>query len=300
MSENNKTSSRGAVFVCALALFGESALTLKYSSNLVSDLLGYAAALLLTGALFFTLPLLIRLAKKTHFCTKNFFKGTVFILSALICLVLAFSSALAFSHFAEIHMHPPFGSVLVLVGFAAFCIFAAIQKITLFGKLSIILLPLSAVSLFFIMGFSVGFMDIKYLIPYKAPDLSLIRHAFSSSILVCFPTVLPLTVTVGRLSNHKKATAFCIFAVLLTLCFISPLGLFGSELSSTLSYPYPAAVGTAAIGDIFSRLDPLFYTVAFFSCFFKAALCLKAFLLFLEKFFCEILNFTIEKYDKLW
>lgn len=300
MSENTKTSSRGAVFICALALFGEVSLTLRYSSNLVSDLLGYAAALLLTGALFFTLPLLIRLAKKTHFCTNVFSKGAVFILSALISLLLAFSSALAFSHFAEIYMHPPFGSLLVLVGFAAFCIFAAIQKISLFGKLSIILLPLSAAFMFFIMGFSVGFMDIKYLIPYKAPDFSLIRHTFSSVVLVCLPTVVPLAVTLGRLSKAQKVASFIIFTVLLALCFISPLALFGSELSSTLSYPYSSAVGTAAIGDIFSRLDPLFYTVAFFSCFFKAALSLKAFLLFIEKFFCEILNFTIEKYDKLW
>ncbi len=300
MSENTKTSSRGAVLICALALFGEVSLTVRYSSNLVSDLLGFAAALLLISGAFFTLPLFTRASQKIPFCASVFFKGAVLILSALISLLLAFSSALTFSRFAADFMRPLFGSVFVLVCLAVFCAFAATQKISLLGKLAIILLPLSAVFLFFILSFSVGFMDIKYLIPYKAPDFSLIRHTFSSVVLVCLPTVVPLSVTAGRLSKAQKVASFIIFTVLLTLCFISPLALFGSEFSSTLSYPYSFAVGTAAIGDIFSRLDPLFYSVAFFSCFFKAALSLKAFLLFMEKFFCEILNFSIEKYDKMW
>lgn len=300
MNKSDKISSRGVVCIAALALFGETALVINYSSNLGSDLVGFTAALLFVGAGFFVLPLIKKLLQKTPLCKNFFFKGAFFILSALVCLLVCVISLLSFSRFADIFMRPPLGLVFVFVGLTVFCVFAATQKIALFRKLAIILLPVICVFLVFIFAFSVGFMDIKYLIPHKALDFSSAGKSFSGIALVCLPTLLPLSVTAGGLTRRQKVAAFGLFSGLIILCFASPLALFGSELASTLSHPYAAAVGTAAIGNVFSRLDPLFYSAAFFSCFFKAAVSLKAFLIFLEKFFCEILNFTIEKYDKLW
>lgn len=73
--------------------------------------------------------------------------------------------------------------------------------------------------------------------------------------------------------------------IMLGLCILSSLLLFGAPLSARLDYPYAAAVSTVTVGRIFTRMDGFSYFI-----YFAASLCKITVCVFIIKSCLERLN----------
>ena len=91
---------------------------------------------------------------------------------------------------------------------------------------------------------------------------------------VLSPIILPLYYRFALKEKHITAHLGVIIGYfLLGLAIISPLLLFGSELSAELSYPHFSAVSTITVGRLYTRLDGFLYLVYFITSIIKISVC---------------------------
>ena len=64
-------------------------------------------------------------------------------------------------------------------------------------------------------------------------------------------------------------------ACLLGMCILSPILLFGAQLSGQLDFPNSYAVSTVTVGRLFTRLDGFAYFVYFVSSVIKITVCIS-------------------------
>ena len=94
-------------------------------------------------------------------------------------------------------------------------------------------------------------------------------------------------------NRDKKSILKGYFAgsLLLIVCLLNVLLIFGNELSAKIDFPYSEAISTVTAGNIFMRLDGFSYYVFFMSCLVKICLSLKV----LAVIFKRILTLTVTK-----
>lgn len=285
----------GFICLAALSLIGNTLLIISFTGNNANDIIAFTLAVVASMAT----TLIIKWFCQTRlFCPvkdKTYVFGAVLILTVLLFATIIVYTLHNFSRFASLVMLSvkdvflPFVSVFAIALFLGLC-----DKKVIF-KLSAILLPTILIILVVLFAYSVRFMNVKYFIPYKALDSSWFQ-AFLPLYLSLTASSLPLVIIGKKEKKSVFAYAFLIAFAIIGVSVITVLGIFGSEFASTLDYPYLSAVGTAAMGEIFSRFDGFFYFVCFFSVLIKTALCIYSF----KEIFLKFLNFTIEKRKALW
>ena len=77
----------------------------------------------------------------------------------------------------------------------------------------------------------------------------------------------------GRARKSAITIGVMIGAVVLLVCALSVIFLFGNEFSAVVRFPFAQAISTATIGKLFSRLDVFIYFVFFFSSLLKIEVC---------------------------
>lgn len=77
----------------------------------------------------------------------------------------------------------------------------------------------------------------------------------------------------GETRKSAITSGVIIGSVVLLICALSAIFLFGSEFSAVVRFPFAQAISTATIGKLFSRLDAFIYFVFFFSCLLKISVC---------------------------
>lgn len=78
----------------------------------------------------------------------------------------------------------------------------------------------------------------------------------------------------GRARKSAITIGVMIGALVLLVCALSVVFLFGEEFSAVIKYPFSEAVSTATIGKLFARLDIFIYFVFFFSSLLKIEVCI--------------------------
>ncbi len=250
----------GGVFL-GVAVLLDSVLSLKFTGNLTDDIIGIALAV----SLSFLTVLLIR---KIYNYTFGKVAVLPFILGAVFVTLLGFSSFASSVMLGGGSLLLPFLSMLIIAVYLGMC-----EKKVLY-KISAVAAIISAALFIIIFCFSIRFMSIKYLIPYKTVD-GWILKTFLPLYLNLSLAFLILAV-IGN-SIKELLTSASVFAGLFVLVTVNALGIFGSELASTISYPYATAISTAATGEIFSRLDGFFYLICFFCALIKTGAAVYAF-----------------------
>lgn len=284
------TDDRRFVCLASLILVGDLLLRLKFTENTTDDMLGTALAFLAaTGVI-------LLLKKGTEWWSRRQFRckrGISVILMLAACLIMVVNSVytvLGFSGYAAEIMLDMKGSILPFVTFLGLAAAFAFTEKNLLYKAALILFPLILVFIVLIFGFSVQFMSVKYLIPYKSVTST---GTFESFLYMFIPLVtgaLPLLV-IGNTHKKRSFAVACLLGFgLLALCTVNVVAVFGGELASTLSYPYSRAVSTASMGEVFSRMDGFLYTVCFFTCLIKAASGIFATVYLLKKLVCKIFS----------
>ena len=244
----------------SLTLLGDAVLIMKFSGNLADDIIAVFSAVVLS--LFSALIL------------KRFYKYTAvkFVFIVLIILSALFT-VLNFSLFASEAMLKGEDMVFPFVIFSALVFYLGLTDKKVICKTALVSGALTALLIIAITVLSIRFMSAKYLLPHSLPELSASK-TFTSVYFSLTAAFVPILTVIKKM--RELISPAIAFAFLFTLGLITPLGHFGSEYAATLSYPYAVAVSSAAQGDVFSRLDGLFFFSCFFTCLTKAAVCIYA------------------------
>lgn len=231
-----------------VAVLLDSVLSLKCTGNLTDDIIGITLAVVLS----YLTALIIRKVYKYTF-------GKAAVLPFI--LVAAVVTLFTFSDFAAKVMLGGTGLLLPFFSMLALALYLGVSEKKVLYKISAVTAVISAALFIIIFSFSVRFMSVKYLLSYKTTDGSVLK-IFLPLYLSLSLAFLILAV-IGN-SVREMLCSASLFAGLFALVTVNALGIFGSELASTLSYPYATAISTAATGEIFSRLDGFFYLISFF------------------------------------
>ncbi len=287
MIKSNKIS-----FICLAvsALIGNVFLMVSFTGNSANDILGLILAMLAAAA---------TVLSAKCFCETRFFKliknksivfGAEIILTLLLLATIIIFTLFSFSRFAAEVMLSVTSIFLPFVSVFIIALFLGLSEKKVIFKFSVIILPIVFAIFVLMFAYSVRFMNIKYLALYKEADSGLLS-AFLPLYLNLTSSSVPLLIIGKREKKRIFTYSFVILFLVVGIGFITILGMFGSELASTIKYPYLSAVSTAAMGEIFSRFDGFFYFSVFFTVIIKIGLCVYSF----KEIFSKFLNFTIEK-----
>lgn len=262
-------------FYClgVLTLIGETGLILRFTENTANDMLGVLLALILSAIFVFILKWITdRMCRAKR---KIKVLETIFLI--LGSITLFFTATLTSYRFSQYVSEVMLAKNIIVIAFflfSALCVLIGLKGKNLLLKLAVLLFVPTVLFILIMFIFSVRFMEIKYLIPYK--DIT-VKGCFSV-FWSLWPDLTLSGVAVVTLSKKIKKRHFVFFYLiaggLIGLFTINVLGIFGSEFASTLNYPYNSAVATASLGHVFSRLDGLLYGVGFFTCLLKTSVCL--------------------------
>lgn len=281
MIKSNKIS-----FIClaVLSLTGNIFLQVSFTGNSANDILGLSLALIAAVATALIIKWFCETRSFRVIKSKTYIFGTGIILTLLLLATIIIFTLFGFSRFAAEIMLSVTSIFLPFVSAFIIALFLGLSDKKVIFKFSVIILPIVFAIVILMFAYSVRFMNIKYLALYKKADSGLLSAFLSPYLNLTFSSV-PLLI-IGK--GEKKRIflyAFILLFLVIGIGFITTLGMFGSELASTLKYPYLSAVSTAAMGEIFSRFDGFFYFSVFFAVIVKTGLCIYSFKEMFLKFF---------------
>lgn len=130
--------------------------------------------------------------------------------------------------------------------------------------------------LFFFFGAAENY-DMRNIFIFSLPDLKTTFSQAKPYFLNPFLPTLLIPVYQAFVFRKIRKTALVFGAVsgyvMLGLCVLGSLLLFGPELAGRLDYPYASAVSTVTVGRIFTRLDGFSYIIYFVSSLIKVTVC---------------------------
>lgn len=265
-------NNRGFVCFGALAIVGDMILRFSFTENTTNDMIGLTSALALSTVLAVAAAWALKGYNKLSFKIKPVVTAVACLLAVIPVTFVALHSAYIFAHFVTDVMLERVGATLPFITFLALSLFAAFSGRSLMLKFSVIAFPALVVLIVLMFGFSIPFMSIKYVIPYKAPSRDFISFFFD--IFINFLSVLIPILVLGKNSKKRHFVYLTLIGgSLVILSVINTVAIFGGEFSAGLGYSYLYAVSTASLGQIFSRMDLLLYAICFLSTFIKTAGC---------------------------
>ncbi len=229
--------------------------------------------------------IIIPLTKKIITCKLSFLKGIILYSVSVFALFILAETFKIFCEFSanillESSQYLPtvlFGAVCFYFGFRRQ---ANILKFSLLGFVytAVVILIFTALLLPNLkvenITFPENFNALELTSGFKFEFLNI----FLPVILLCFYQYA----INGNAQKSAVTVGVIIGAVILLVCALSVVMLFGSEFSSVLDYPYLSAVSSVSVGKLFSRLDAVLYFVFFLSsllrievCIFVIKFCLK-------------------------
>lgn len=282
MRQNTRFFTHASV-ISALFILGNAVIILPTGNANEFTFLGYLAA----AVLGFLLYLIVLPAAKRLFC-ENAAIGKSKFLKAGLCLVYTFTAifalwcaADAFGNFISfinkviLPDTPIFFTAAIFTAVVAF--FATRRQEDILKFFLIAFWFVLAIILFFFVATSFKF-NLRNIFVFELPKMkTLISQAKPYFFNPLIPALLLPVYNVLTFKNVRPGAAFTGLAsglILLGLCIIGSILLFGAPLAGRLPYPYSSAISTVSIGRLFSRLDGFSYFIYFACALAKITVCL--------------------------
>lgn len=268
-------NSRGFVCFSALVIVGDIVLHFSFTENTTNDIIGLISAIAISSAVAFAAAWALEGYNKLNFRAKPIVSSVLQIIAVIPTAFVAIRSAYLFVRFVTEVMLERVGVWLPFITFLSLALFATFSDKNLMLKFSVVAFPALAALIILMFCFSVPFMEVKYILPYKAPDGNF--TIFFCEVLLNFVSVLIPILVFGRNCKKRHFLFGCLIGGgLIILSVVNTVAIFGGEFAANLDYSYLYAVSTASLGHIFSRMDLLLYAVCFLSSFVKTAGCLAS------------------------
>ncbi len=245
--------------------------------------LGYILAAAAAFLLYFCLiPLINKLyradntsALKTY---KKILLAVFYFLTAVFSLWYGVEAFANFTAFASALLLQDFSNWVPVLIFLFTVIFFTSRRQEDFLKFTLLAFCFAAAVIIFFFIASLGNFKFDNIIILNVPKLSEIYPQFKEYF---FNPLLP-TLLIGIYEAcvfekvRPKATFWGLGLgfILLGMCILNSVLLFGPRLAAILDYPYASAVSTVTIGRLFTRLDGFSYFVYFAAGLTKICVCL--------------------------
>lgn len=286
--KDNYSPHKTAVF--ALFLLGQTGIVIPYKSGNENIFLAFLIASFLGVLVLMFSSVFIK--KLTHLKNNSFKKYTVKILFfslAIYCIYLAVDTFNIFLSFLSLYVLPDLSSYILGLTFTAFIIFLSAVKIDAFYKFGLVTAVFSSLLLVLLFVLSVPQFSVDNISLLSFPSvgdvfiksLTYLKNVFLSALILPF-----FEYAYNKDQNRNSVfKGYLLGFVMIALCILNSLLIFGNTLSSKLDFPYSEAIGTVTAGNIFFRMDGFSYFVFFVSSAVKICLLIKLIIKFLKDIF---------------
>lgn len=195
--------------------------------------------------------------------------------AALFCAADAFYD---FCRFVSKVLLPDTSETVIFIVFAAVAVFFCTRRQEDILKLTMLSFWLCLVIVLFFFFAAFYNYNLRNIFIFSLPDFktftSQAKPYFINPLLPC------LLLPVYQVLVFKKCRTGAVVSgtftgfLMLGLCILSSLLLFGTALSGKLDYPYASAVSTVTVGRLFTRLDGFSYLIYFISSLSKITACI--------------------------
>ena len=194
---------------------------------------------------------------------------------AIFCVADAFS---AFLNFVKVIILPNTATFFITLIFAVCVLYFALKKAENILKFFLIFAVLSgAIVLFFFFATSFDF-NLRNIFIFRLPDLKTFLNQATEYVKnPVMPTLILPFYNMSVFENTKKGASLigllCGY-ILLGLCVIGSVLLFGANFAGDLEFPYFSASSTVSFGRLFTRLDGFCYFLFFIAVLARITVCL--------------------------
>ncbi len=167
--------------------------------------------------------------------------------------------------------------IFLLLGITV--IYFALKRVEGLLKFSLISFALAVVVILFFFVGGADKYELRNIFVFRLPRfselLSQIKPYIANPVLQGVILPVFLRQSFGTIRTKQGSAGVILGAVLLGICILSPILLFGAALSGSLDFPFASLVSTITVGRLFTRLDGFAYFVFFVSAVIKSVVCLK-------------------------
>lgn len=256
--------NRHLVALCALFVLGNAVIGLPVKTADKFTFLGFLISFLI-GLLLCLVLFYIPLCKP------------VLIFSFLLSFWAAGDTFLEFLKFINQTLLRDTARILILLPLIFAIVLFGLKSRTAVLKFSLISAVFSSLAVAFFFFFTLKDFQIKNIIIKTLPSF---ENVFIQTMpyikKVTLPSLLlPIFARIG--GKNKKSTLLGFFGgnVLLAVCILNSVLLFGSNFSGGLDFPYASAISTVTFGNLFTRMDGFAYFIYFASCIIKITVCVN-------------------------
>lgn len=272
--------NKHAVCLTALFIIGNTLIYFPRGRNALMSLFGMLAAFILSYGLYFLFSVLQQKKSDKGLAGslfENFPKPFAYIVGAGLCglaLVVAVICADDYINYVDVFRLPSTPKFIIAILFLFMVWWLSSVKKTVLYKTALLAFIYVAVTVVVMFLLSMQQFSTENLLPIElkpaeiASDGVLIfaRSFGSGIILLCF---------IGRASGPDARKihllGLTLGGVILTLCILNIVLIFGPEISSRLSLPYASAMSVISLGETFTRLEGFSYVNYYFCTLIKSA-----------------------------
>ena len=269
--------------VSALFILGNGIIMFPVKSADEYNFTGFLLAQVLAFLLYFA----VRPLADRFFCDNankgagNFKKALLVLCYVAVAVFAVFTAAAVFTDFTEFVTEvilPDTPKILAIIIFGAVVVFFATRRQEDILKFCLIAFWFTVILMVFFFIAVAHNYNLRNIFIFRLPQITTLARQTAPYIKNPVLAVLLLSVyqTLVFKKNRVGAAVSGIAAggVLLGLCVLSSVLLFGAPLAGRLDYPYAAAVSTVTVGRLFTRMDGFSYFIYFAAAITKITVCL--------------------------
>lgn len=250
--------------LAGLFALGDAVIVLPENSANKFTFLGFLVSVLLSVCVVFLV-----------FSLKN--EKKILLPAGLLTFYLLLEVFLTFVVFISNNLLPKTPKIFIILPFVLIAVFVAFKEKSALLKFSLIsfVFTNALIGIFFLS--TAKDFNVQNIYVYSFPNLKNFYIALKPYIKrVVLPTFV-LSVYARLLKIEKKATLSGLLCgnLLLGICILNSVLLFGIGLSAKLSYPYADAISTVTFGNLFTRMDGFAYFIYLASSLVKISVCVQ-------------------------
>ncbi|MBO5322071.1 MAG: GerAB/ArcD/ProY family transporter [Clostridia bacterium] len=182
-------------------------------------------------------------------------------------------------NFANLIILPESSAFFVVLAFTVVAVYFALKSFETVFKFSLVSFVLVLIVILFFFIAPMDKYNLRNIYIFRLPDLNsflpqfgvyLINPVLQSVVLAAF-----LKMGFGKSGGEEANIGVLIGGVLLSLCILAPILLFGAKLSGNFDFPFSSTAETVTVGRLFTRLDGFVYFMYFTTSIVKITVCLK-------------------------
>ena len=274
---HNQTFEKASFALAALFVLGDGIVVLPSESGNRYTILSFLAVAFFGIALYFFLCFVYSKFSSYEKNSRVINIAEIFVLPVVAVFSL-FVSSKTFSVFIwfvskVVLKNVPLFIITVVFGGAVLYFAFKRQEIVLKFSLMSFVVVLFFITVFFLLSFSdYRLKNLSIEKSFSWEDFTQSARTFLNPIFSCFllPFYYRFALKKSCFTAHLGViTGF----LLLGVCILSSVLLFGTELSANLSFPHFSAVSTITVGRLYTRLDGFLYFIYFVTTIIKIRVC---------------------------